>query len=160
KIGDNQAPFFQPPVLMARFLFLGGFLAFAEHGEAEFPQDIIRLAVSLAAAELIRLQDSSQVVATGQPYDRFWRVAFAAFDEFIAGGRSEGMVDAAVEVVQRLDDVLLLQTWRNRLRHDTFLAALALDGRRFGGLAQLNRGSCGRACLSLQLHAPNLRLSV
>jgi hypothetical protein len=52
-------------------------------------------------------------------------------DEFVAGGSGEGVVDTAVEVVQRLDDVVLLQTGRDRLRHERFLMNSHSTGNRW-----------------------------
>jgi hypothetical protein len=62
----------------------------------------------LAAAELVGLQDPAQVVSTGQTDDGFRGVSLAAVDEFVAGGSAEGVVAAAVQVVQCLEDVFLL----------------------------------------------------
>jgi hypothetical protein len=69
------------------------------------------------------------MVAAGQPNDGLRGVSLVAVNEFVAGGSAEGMVDAAVQVAQRLEDVLLLQTWRYRLRHG---GSLALAGQPLG----------------------------
>ena len=65
-VGDDQADFLLAPVLVGRLLFFGGFLALADHGEAELPQDEVRLPWSLAAAELFGLEDAAKV-SSGRP---------------------------------------------------------------------------------------------
>src|SRR5262249_21190838 len=89
--------------------------------EAEFPQDEVRLARSLAPAELVGRQAAPDGVAAGQAHDGFRGVSLVAVDEFVAGGSAGGMVGVAVQGGERLGDGFLLQTWRDRLRHDRFL---------------------------------------
>ena len=114
-VGDNQADFLFAPVLMRCFIFFARFLALVPHGEAKFPQDEVCLTGGLPAAELVRREDAANRVLAGKTDYGFQSIPIAGVDQFVACGSAERMVDAAVQVTQRLDDVFVLQTWRNRL---------------------------------------------
>lgn len=113
-VGDNVIHFGLGPVFANLGLFL---FAFADDREAQTSQNEIGLTWGFTATELLGQEDPSRQVTAGKSDNRLGRIPFAAVNKLITGGRAERMVDAGVQVVEGLDNVLGLQTGWDGLGH-------------------------------------------
>jgi hypothetical protein len=119
RVGDDQIDLFSgpgPAPFRGFFVHVGwcpGILPLDR--EPEFPQHIVRLAGCLAAVELFGSGQASGEMPGGEADDGLGRVAPAFVEKFVPRRSAVGVLYLGVEVGERLEDVLSVETSLDRL---------------------------------------------